>query len=511
MPAAATTTITAAAFVSSKLVIITLLQWYVSVVSAATSVATTAATTTTTTTTAGSSTGNNNLGQQSISAVMGESAVVDKETGRIFWEGGSSNTLIESIAPKLRSMIGIPHIKATILTVLLLLVVAGTVSQFVREWLQSFTQIVIVDIDRIDPTIIGRRTPIRKFPTTLVSMTTYALILLPKSPRWFILLVVTLYLMEAYTCSTHKYLLHIVDDAETYIEHLREQLPIVEWRVRSFHFENYYTAILRIPFQKLRHLLQSSLSVKASNESIPILQNTPLTFPSIFHWKRVTHSATGYYNYTYCTDQTIVGVWKRAPIIMNYNPPTQPPPQPTSPTSTTTTISYPKKNSDTLLDNSTAPITTTRNTVGTIIIPVTKMVITKTLLLRDTKTRHDYFTQQQAFLRHEHADACAEFSTKVYMNNTNNTNTKNGSMTTTTQSSRILALLPSKSVLHQDNNSNNNSTWSLSHHHRRQRWLVHRYTFWFCTCIGFTVPYRRWLASQCDEVRVRIVKETSMG
>jgi hypothetical protein len=441
------TTCTAATFVSLlPVLVITSISCFVPSVSAAASAAVITPVTST-----------GSLGQQAISAVMGESAVVDKETGRIFWEGGSSNTLVESIAPKLRSVIGIPHMKATLLSVLLLLAVAGTVSQLVRDWLQSILVIV-------DPNTTGRRSTIQM---AFLSIIAHALILLPKAPRWFILLVLTLYLIEAYTCSTHRYLLHVVDDAETYIEQLREQLPIVEWKVRSFHFENY----IQLPFKQLRQLLRwSSSSVESQNE---VPHDLP-SFPSLFHWKRVTHSATGYYNYTSCTDQTIVGVWKRAPIIMSYNPP------PTRP-SLSNESSF-QKNSDNSVSDSTTP--TTRNSV---IIPITKMVITKTLLLRDTKTRQDYFTQQKAFLRQEHPDEYAEFSTNVYMNGLT--------------SSRVLALLPSKSLLNSKNNK------SVSH---PQRWLVHRYTYWFFTCIGFTVPYRRWLASQCDEVRVRIVKETSM-
>jgi hypothetical protein len=416
---------------------------------------------------------NNNdldLGQRAISAVMGESAVVDKETGRIYWEGGSSNTLVESIAPKVRSVIGIPHVKATLLSILLLLAVGGTVSQLVRDWLPSMRAMADLNTD-------GRHRA-TAIPATFVLMALHALLILPKVPRWFLIIVVTLYFIEAYTCSTHKYLLHIVDDAESYIEQLRDQLPIVEWKVRSFHFENYVAVPFQLVRERLQQLLQllSLSSVESSNNAVIPDTHQP-SFPSLLHWKRVTHSATGYYNYTSCTDQTMVGVWKRAPIIMRYNP--------TSPTTAESHVSNSTTNNTTT--TSSPPITP-----NTAIIPITKMVITKTLLLRDAKTRQDYFSQQKAFLRQEHPDEYAEFSTNVYMNGFVN-------------SSRILALLPSKSLLLHSSNSTSHKT--LSH---PQRWLVHRYTYWFFTCIGLTVPYRRWLASQCDEVRVRIVKETGM-
>ena len=34
--------------------------------------------------------------------------------------------------------------------------------------------------------------------------------------------------------------------------------------------------------------------------------------------------------------------------------------------------------------------------------------------------------------------------------------------------------------------------------------------FWFFTLIGMTVPYRLWFARHCDNLRVTIVKETSV-
>jgi hypothetical protein len=347
------------------------------------------------------------LGQQAISAVMGESTVVDRETGRIYWEGGSSNTLAESIAPKIRSVVGIPHMKATILTILLFLAFAGTISQQLGDTLH------------VDFKFGGVSSPFVQ--ATLLSVT-HAVLVLPKFQRWFAISILFLYLTEAYICSTHKYLSHVVNDTEAYIDQLRERSPIVEWKIRSFHFEN----MILSAFHRI---------LQRSSNRHDLLTKDP-SFPSLFNWKCVTHTATEYYNYTSYIDRTIAGVWKRASINMN-------------------------------------PIQKQPSISRT--VPFTKIVMSKTLLLRDTKTRQDYFAQQKSFLRNEHHDEYAEFSTNIYIDGFE---------------SRILAIPVSRNT-------------GLS------RWLIHRYMYWVFTCIGLTVPYRRWLSSHCDEIRVRVVKETS--
>ena len=58
------------------------------------------------------------MGKTSAS-IMGESALVDKETRRIFWEGGST-TLSASLAPFLDGY-GVKHLKATLMSCIFLL------------------------------------------------------------------------------------------------------------------------------------------------------------------------------------------------------------------------------------------------------------------------------------------------------------------------------------------------------------------------------------------------------
>jgi TMEM151 family len=317
---------------------------------------------------------------------MGESAVVDKETGRIFWEGGSSSTLAESIAPKLKSIMGIPHLKATVLTAFLLFGAAGSMAEALRALLQA----LFGDMPR-------------PFCQTAILSFTRTILLLPKLPRWFVAVTGMLYLTEAYMCSTRTYLMHPVSDVGAYIEQLRETPPVVQWKVRSFHYENVFAPALN------RILLLSD----EDKQRVP-------SQPSILRWKRVTHTASGHYSYNSCEDETIAGVWKRAVLQQRR-------------------------------------------------APFTKIVLTKTLLLRDAKAREDYFRQQRAFLATEHSDDFAEFSTSV----------------------QILGFQPR--VL---------AVYSAT------RLFFRQSMFWIFTFAGLTVPYRTWFAAQCDEVRVRVVKET---
>jgi len=208
--------------------------------------------------------------------VLGESAIIDKETGRIFWEsGGSSSTLSESIIPKLT--MGLKHTRATILTGLLLLAAAGAVTGSLRQFLQ---------------TRFGVSDTLRPFYQAALLSFAQKILLLPKLPCWFVVAVFFLYLAEAYFCSTRQYLVNAMDSTEavgTYIKRLRDSDPIVEWKVRSFHYE-----------PPVQHFSPSS---SAENQSNRFLRRR--------RRKRVTHTAVGQYQYNSCQDQTIAAVWKR--------------------------------------------------------------------------------------------------------------------------------------------------------------------------------------------------------
>jgi TMEM151 family len=342
------------------------------------------------------------LGLRAIASVMGESAVVDNESGRILWEGGSSSTLAESIAPKLQSLLGIPHLKATILTTILWWAAIAGIARALSNQLHS---------------IFGTET--RPYIQTFILSFTRTLLRLPQLPTWLVATTVTLYVAEALLCSTHRYLWHTVDNAEAYIDRLRKELPKVEWKVRSYHYEHSLASLVNMWLSKLR-------SKAVAWDSVPPSVLPHDTTSTHLRWKQVTQTARANYHYASCRDRTIVGVWRRAPPTVQ-------------------SLSRRPRH-------------------------FTKMSLTKTILLRDAPARLEYIHQQRSFLKHQHTDDYAEFSTRIQIDG---------------YQPRLLA----------------------STSGRRPVWCTPA-VFWLFTLLGLTVPYRRFLSSRCDEVRVRVVKET---
>jgi TMEM151 family len=343
------------------------------------------------------------LGLRAIASVMGESAVVDNESGRILWEGGSSSTLAESIAPKLQSLLGIPHLKATILSTILWWAAIAGVSRAISNQLSS---------------IFGTVT--RPYIQTIILSFTRTLLRLPQLPIWLVATTAMLYVAEALSCSTHRYLWHTVDNAEAYIDRLRKELPKLEWKVRSYHYEHSLASLVNMWLAKLR-------TKAVAWDSVPQSVLPHDTTSTHLRWKRVTRTARAYYHYASCRDRTIVGVWRRAP-----------------PSAISRLSRRPRH--------------------------FTKMSLIKTILLRDATARLDYIHQQRSFLKHQHSDDFAEFSTRIHIAG---------------YQPRLLA----------------------STSGRRPVWCT-PVVFWIFTLLGLTVPYRRFLSSRCDEVRVRVVKET---
>lgn len=301
-------------------------------------------------------------------AIMAESAIIDKETGRIFWEGGST-TVSQSIAPKIK-LIDVPHLRATILSLVLLYwgteVLAGKLRGILPLRTNRFEYKYLLSFSR---TLLG----------------------LPKLPRWVFVSALVLYLIESWTCSTRQYLSNAVENVEEYLESLRQASPTVQWKIRSFHYQNR----IRNPFVNATH--------------VPV--------PSLATQKKVSHTASQVYQYKSCQDQTTAGVWRRQ--LWN-----------------------------------TVPL-------------FTKLILTKSIVLKDAKASNDFLKQQQRFLTTHHGDDYAEFNTQISIDGFQ---------------PRVLAV-------------------------RRRHCMLN--LFWIFTLLGLTVPYRRWLNDRSDQVRVYLVKETS--
>lgn len=287
------------------------------------------------------------VGQVSAS-IMGESALVDKETGRVLWEGGTS-TLSASLAPILGS--SIKHVRATLLTGIFLLALIGSIVARIRRSLFSESE-----------TAVSRAWPM----TALLFVADWTVLNVPQVHTNLLIASITLYLLEAYTCSTRRYLANALSspvEVEDYIERLRQEPPVVSWKVRCFHYErrkwlsilSYLSVIVKFLTLRREEQEQVDLGVEDAVQ--------PSSF--VFTRKIVTHQAISSYNYTSCEDKTTAGVWRRAEAT------------------------------------ETTPA------------PFSKIVLSKLLVLPNAKAREDYFKQQSTFVTKEGSDEYTEFSTSI--------------------------------------------------------------------------------------------------
>lgn len=220
------------------------------------------------------------MGQVGAS-IMGESALVDKETGRVLWEGGTT-TLSASLAPILDY--GIKHVRATLLTGILLLALVGSIVARIRCSL--FAQ---------DASSTDSRSWL---VTALLFVADWTVLRVPQVNGNLLIAAIVLYLLESYTCSTRRYLANALSspvEVEEHIERLREEPPVVTWKVRCFHYERRkWLSIL-----SYLSVIVKFLTLKREEEQIDdLVQSSVQPSPWLFTRKVVTHQAVSNYNYT---------------------------------------------------------------------------------------------------------------------------------------------------------------------------------------------------------------------
>lgn len=278
-------------------------------------------------------------------SIMGESALID-ETGRVYWEGGSSSTLYESLLPKLHQF-GADHAQAALLTGIITLAFIGVLTGWLRRVLESSSsQLFFSSV----------------FLTKAIDWT---ILRLPRiENKWLVMASIALYFLESYNCSTRYYLANAISSPtqlEEYIETLRQEEPIVTWKVNSFHYE------LRRIFS-LTNFLRSLMTTKADGTNDLLIPPRPKNCAPMFPFTRkvITHQATATYKYETCQDSTMAGVWRKA------------------------------------------------TSISTDTAPFTKIAITVLIILADKKSREDYFAQQSEFVNlHGRGDEFTEFSTNI--------------------------------------------------------------------------------------------------
>ncbi|VEU43588.1 unnamed protein product [Pseudo-nitzschia multistriata] len=300
-------------------------------------------------------------------SIFGESALIDRETGRVYWECGDSNTLYESITPKL-DQYGVEHAQATFLTIVITLAFLSVLSGWLQRVIAYYNSSVST-----------------RSLSLLILLAEWTILKLPKiENKWLVLASLIFYFYESYNCSTRHFLANAMSSSselDTYIDSLRNEQPIVTWKVKTFHYELRrifaITTIIRSLFRSVKKtgaVQELSTSTSALPSSRPLdmglpiksARNTPPMF--LITRKVVTNEASANYMYTSCNDNTIAGVWTRA-----------------------------QTDSD---DGS--------------IVPFTKISLSKVLVLADKRSREHYFQQQSDFVtKYGREDEFAEFSTHI--------------------------------------------------------------------------------------------------
>ena len=302
-----------------------------------------------------------------ITPIFAESALMDKETGRIYWEGGSQSTLSESIEARLAKF---GFHKATLLSAFLWIALYGWCSAWLRQrlrnsnWIQSQLQ---------------QNRLLWDVPLNLIQWT---LLGIPRVKTWLLVTLILLYLLEAYFCSTHQFLSHRSDCAnvESLMEELRRQDPKIHWILRTFHYEpwwnmtglqNHLSKLLSHTRAQANNNVEGHTAIKLDPEhaSMTFASNYSKV-PSIFLRKRISYQTEETFRHVpgWC-DQTTAGVWTRA---------------------------------------------LGETTNAAVAAPLAKIHLTKMIILGDSRARQAYFQQQAQFVaRYREQDDQAEFATAV--------------------------------------------------------------------------------------------------
>jgi hypothetical protein len=286
-------------------------------------------------------------------AIMGESALIDRETGRVFWEGGGSSTLVESVFAAKLDKFGAEHAQSVLLTAFVTVAFLGILA----GWLRQIIQV---------PSSSGDDDASSRLARLLYFLFSNTLSRIPRfKNKWLVAATVALYFLESYNCDTRRFLANALSSpagVEHYIEQLRSQQPVVTWMVRSFHYR-------RRKIFAVGEMLHSMLRTLRSPDDVRFPTTTPSkkcapAFP--FTKKVVTNEARRAYQFQTVVDNTTAGLWRRSPAI----------------------------SSD--------------------MAPFTRIVLNKLLVLKDSKTREDYFRQQIEFVtEHGRGDEFTEFSTDI--------------------------------------------------------------------------------------------------
>jgi hypothetical protein len=315
-----------------------------------------------------------------IAPILGESAIVDKETGQVFWQGGKQSLFDSTIGHSYLSSQQegvLQHMKATLLSCILWI-------SFIR-WIAEWALKQNVFMAKLWETVHPSQKIVHALRIVTRAML-FCLACLPKLKREFLILTVILYFLEAYHCSTRKYLTNAIScpgEVESFMEGLCEEEPMVTWKIRCYHYEKrkWLSMLLLVDVWKyLSCMLANASAASKTNTTLrdddhhhdddetsrDATHSTESLGKSFLTKKVITHQSKRNYKVAQWHDDTISGIWKQAQAATS------------------------------------------------VLAAFTKISVYKLLLFENKQARIDYFQQQSEFIGGEATkDDFAEFSTHV--------------------------------------------------------------------------------------------------
>jgi hypothetical protein len=222
-----------------------------------------------------------------IAPILGESSIVDKESGRVFWQGGKQSLFHSTVGHSyLSSREGIlRHVRATILSCIIWI----SAIRNIAEWLLNHPSLALENV--IDKLMtVSTLKKIGNIARRIARILLVCLAFLPTFNRMFVITIIGLYLLESYSCSTRKFLdnsLSSPEEIQVYMESLRQHEPCIKWEIRCFHHEK-RKWISRLLLVDLMNWTRQVIGGTDEN-------NNPIYKPILLTKKVITNRATDHY------------------------------------------------------------------------------------------------------------------------------------------------------------------------------------------------------------------------
>lgn len=153
-----------------------------------------------------------------VAPLLGECAIIDKETGRVYWQGGEQS-LFDAIVGHtyLKNKAGVArHVRATTYSCILWISVIKYLARRVLTDINTHSNLLdgVLSNERIWRVV--------RYATNILRFFLVCLTCLPKFHRSFLLAILIFYFIESYTCSTRKYLSNVLlpENIESYLVRL---------------------------------------------------------------------------------------------------------------------------------------------------------------------------------------------------------------------------------------------------------------------------------------------------